>query len=82
MPIVCTEIATQGLRARSASSLVVASTPDEMSRAITAVWRSPDYRERLGAAARGWVTQHHAWTTTAREAIAAVEESVARGDAR
>lgn len=81
MPIVCTEVATQGLRAMSSSSLVVARTPEAMRREITTIWRHPDHRERLGVAVRNWVTEHHTWTATARDAIAALEQSLARGSA-
>lgn len=77
MPIVCTEVATQGLRATSSSSLVIARTPEDMSREITAIWRSADRRRQLATGVRRWVTEHHTWTATAVDAVGALEQSIA-----
>jgi glycosyltransferase involved in cell wall biosynthesis len=78
MPIVCTDVATQGLRAIASSSLVVTRTPEEMAREITAIWRDPARRGQLASAVRSWVTEHHTWTATARHAMDALEQSLSQ----
>jgi glycosyltransferase involved in cell wall biosynthesis len=74
-PIVCTPVAAQGLRTPSAP-LMLASSPDQMMRAMIDLWSSAAQRQQLGVTARAWVLEHHTWTATAQEAVERVRESL------
>ena len=73
LPIACTRVATRGLR--GTPPLTVASRPEELARAIVALWSNEPRRRQLGAEARRWVLEHHTWQATAREAAAGLAAS-------
>lgn len=75
-PIVCSAVALNGLRAPSESGTVLAKSPDDWVRALSALWSDPVKRARAGEAARKWVVTHHSWDTAARTAAAGLEESL------
>lgn len=76
LPIVCTPLATGGLRGEA--PLSVAKTPEEFATALVTLWADPDRRRQAAAAVRAWVVEHHSWLTTAKDAIAALESAKAR----
>jgi glycosyltransferase involved in cell wall biosynthesis len=73
LPIVCTPMATRGLRGEP--PLSVASTPEALTAAMATLWEDETLRGQIGADCRAWVLEHHSWTATAREAMAALESS-------
>jgi glycosyltransferase involved in cell wall biosynthesis len=73
MPIVCTPLATQGLRAVGEAPFAVASTPADLSQAILNVWADDRLRLSMGSGSRTWVVRHHSWAATAHTAIAALQ---------
>jgi glycosyltransferase involved in cell wall biosynthesis len=77
LPIVCTPLATGGLRGQA--PLSIAKTPEEFAAAVVALWSDDERRRQAAAAVRSWVVEHHSWLTTARDAIAALEASRAGG---
>jgi glycosyltransferase involved in cell wall biosynthesis len=79
MPIVCTPLATSGLRLPADRPLAITSTPESMADAIVSLWENDTRRKTAGAAARSWVLEHHTWTAMAREAIGTLERSQAGG---
>lgn len=44
--------------------------PAALAEALETLWRSPDFRQRLGQAARRTVLQHHTWDAIARKILA------------
>lgn len=76
MPIVCTRLATLGLRAADRAPLVVTDKSERMADAICDLWRDGQRRRQIGSDIRKWVLENHSWTVTAREAITAFGASV------
>jgi glycosyltransferase involved in cell wall biosynthesis len=74
MPIVGTPMAAKGLR--GSPPIAVGETPDQLAEAIVTLWADRERRTRLGVEARAWVLEHHAWSETARHAMAALEAQV------
>jgi glycosyltransferase involved in cell wall biosynthesis len=70
LPIVCTPAAAEGLRGQP--PLLLSSRPDEFAAAIVGVWADDARRRQLGHDVRAWVLQHHTWSATARDAMAAL----------
>jgi hypothetical protein len=79
MPIVCTPLATAGLRFGAATPLAVESTPDGIRDRIIDLWTNAERRQALGSAARGWVVEHHTWLSTARQAMATLDGKSSAG---
>src|SRR5262249_29955923 len=75
-PIVCTPRACQGLRQETALPLVQARQPAEWVEAVVALWQDGGQRRQLGSAAREWVLRHHTWESSARAAVASLEQSL------
>jgi len=71
LPVVCTPAAAQGLRGNP--PLILGNNPQQLADGIVSLWQDRAKRLQQGAAARAWVLEHHTWTATAREAIAALE---------
>jgi sugar transferase (PEP-CTERM/EpsH1 system associated) len=59
--VVASPQALAGIRAEPDVHLLLASTPDEWLTAITRLLDAPDYRNRLAAAGRRYVEDHHSW---------------------
>jgi len=76
LPIVCTPLATQGLKAVDDASLQIASEPVAFAATMTKLWSDEAQRAAIGAASRDWVVQHHSWRTTGQVAVATLEETV------
>jgi glycosyltransferase involved in cell wall biosynthesis len=72
MPIVCTPLATNGLRFGATTPLAVEATPDGIRDRIIDLWANDERRQALGSAARAWVVEHHTWLATARDAMATI----------
>lgn len=68
LPIVCTPLATGGLR--GTPPLLVASAPEEFAARLVELWKDPARRRELSTAVRQWVVTHHTWDATARDAMA------------
>jgi glycosyltransferase involved in cell wall biosynthesis len=79
MPIVCTPLATAGLRFGATTPLAVESTPDGIRDRIIDLWTNAERRRSLGSAARNWVVEHHTWLSTAREAMATLGANTSAG---
>ena len=61
LPVVGTTSATQGVAAVHGRHYLVADRPEEQAHAIRGLLRDAASRQRLGAAARRFVEQHHDW---------------------
>jgi polysaccharide biosynthesis protein PslH len=73
-PIVCTPHACKGLRSSATElPLVKAITPHDWVAGMLALWTDAGRRRQLGADARQWVVRCHSWSSTAREALDALE---------
>jgi glycosyltransferase involved in cell wall biosynthesis len=70
MPIVCTPLATNGLRFGATTPLAVESTSDGIRDRIIDLWTNDERRRALGSDARRWVVEHHTWLATAQDAMA------------
>jgi len=73
--IVCTPRAVRGLAARSA--VVEAASPRAWEKALLDLWEDSGRRQRLGAAAREWVLEHHTWEAAAAKAAEGLSRSTA-----
>lgn len=75
-PIVCTPRTCSGLRQSGAAPLRRATTAQEWTDALGALWASPETRHQIGTDARAWVLAHHTWAATAAEAVAGLRASL------
>lgn len=66
LAIVSTRIGAEGISLHNESNVLLADTPEEMSRATVRLLDDPDTRRRIGAAGRMWVLEHLNWRTTYR----------------
>ena len=76
--VVCSPAAGNGLRRPTESGMVVARSPADWVRGLTALWADPVRRERCGAEARRWVLANHSWEAAARTAAAGLEAALAK----
>lgn len=63
LPMVCSRRALHGLNGQP--PLQLADHPSEWVEALLGYWQDAAKRERAGAAARTWVTEHHTWNAAA-----------------
>jgi glycosyltransferase involved in cell wall biosynthesis len=70
LPIVTSPRGCAGLDRTEGLPFIVARRPSEWTRAIGSLWRDPDRRARLGAAARDWVLRRHTWSAAAKSVLA------------
>lgn len=75
-PIVASPRAVRGL---DAPPVVTCGSPAAWVRAIERVWQDPAHAATLGAQARRWVAQHHAWHGAAAELAALLKVGPATG---
>ncbi len=68
MPILASPKALNGLK--GAPPFPVLRSSAEWAERLVSLWRDRTERERLGRAARAWVTEHHTWDSAARTALA------------
>ena len=54
--------------------LAFADQPAEWVRVLTELWSNESARQKLGADARNWVTEHHTWDAAARAAAAGMRD--------
>ncbi len=59
--VLATPLCLQGLATEPGRHLLVASTPDEWVSSLDHLLGDADLRERLGAAGRAYVEEHHRW---------------------
>jgi glycosyltransferase involved in cell wall biosynthesis len=67
-PIVCSPRAANGLKGEP--PLMLARSAGDWSRALCRLWDDKAQREKAGAEGRRWVTSHHSWDASARQALA------------
>ena len=79
---VVTPLACQGLEVRADRELLIVEGADEIAAAIVRLLRDPTLRDRLGAAGREYVIDHHGWGSAARayERVYAQAIAAKRGD--
>lgn len=78
LPVVATSLAHRGLEAVPGRHLLVEDEPARFAEAVIWLLATPGHRMVLGAAARRFVEQHHAWSATAEAVERIVEAAVAR----
>jgi len=71
LPIVCTPRMSHGLRGNP--PLVKEASAPGFAAEVVKLWRSPARQIELSSDLRTWVTEHHTWSSVAREAIARLE---------
>jgi glycosyltransferase involved in cell wall biosynthesis len=64
--IVCSPVASNGLRNVERAPLVVARSAAEWTEALARLWGDSDHRKRLGENARRWALENHSWEAAAR----------------
>jgi len=77
-PILCTPVAAGGLRHAKTAPMVQARSAEAFGDALLALWNNPDHCAILGQSAREWVTTHHTWAATAKEATDALQDALAQ----
>lgn len=75
VPVVCSPEASGGVDAVPGDHLLVASTPSTWVDAVHAILNSADLRQRLSAAGRARVLDHHAWAGSMRRFDSLLEEA-------
>jgi polysaccharide biosynthesis protein PslH len=73
--IVCSPQACGGLRVPEPLPFQRVGSVKEWAAAIQALWADSERRQKLGAAARKWVLEHHTWQAAARDAIVGLSET-------
>lgn len=68
MPILASAKALNGLK--GTPPIPVPRSAADWAERLAKLWRDRTEREKLGRAARAWVTEHHAWSAAARTALA------------
>jgi glycosyltransferase involved in cell wall biosynthesis len=66
LPCIVTTLALQGLDVKEGEQVLVGQRPDELSAHILAVMGKDAIAQRLGRAARDYVSDHHSWSAAAR----------------
>jgi polysaccharide biosynthesis protein PslH len=74
MPILASPKALNGLK--GTPPFPVPRSIGEWAERLANLWRDRSDRERLGRAARVWVTEHHTWDSAARTALAGLGERI------
>jgi glycosyltransferase involved in cell wall biosynthesis len=74
MPILASPKALNGLK--GSPPFPVLRSPAEWAERLASLWRDRVECERLGRAARAWVTEHHTWDLAARTALAGLGERI------
>ena len=74
-PIVCTQLATLGMRMPPVPPMVIADRAADWIDALLSLWSDDSRRAALGEAARSWVITHHSWATAADLAMRPLETS-------
>jgi glycosyltransferase involved in cell wall biosynthesis len=75
-PLICSAVACGGLQVGGRSPFLRARDPGQWRDGLLTLWARADLRQRLGAAARQWVLDHHSWQAAARAAAAGLERSL------
>ncbi len=61
-PVVSTMLGAEGLEATDGRHLLLADTPEQLTRAVLSVLRSPELARRLGAAGRRLAVERYDWS--------------------
>ena len=61
LPVVCSSIGLEGLRAKPEQDLLLANTPKEYAQQIEKLWANNSLRAELTQNARSYVEAHHDW---------------------
>ena len=67
MPVVATPRVTAGVV--GSPPAVTAKRPAAFAEALVRLWADRGEQQRLGRAARAWVTEHHTWAACAKTAV-------------
>jgi sugar transferase (PEP-CTERM/EpsH1 system associated) len=78
LPVVATPVANEGIAATPDVHLQLRTTPRAFADAVIALLRDKTERERLGAAARGYVERHWTWEAHFEEQLRVFAEVAAR----
>ena len=70
LPVVCTPLATLGLR--GTAPVAAATTAGEFAVTLAAAWRDTDGRPARSRAIREWVMREHSWRATAEAGMIAL----------
>jgi len=73
-PIVCSQLASNGLTLSSDHPLTFANHPSQWVDALCSLWADEPRRRFLGQAARRWVIDAHSWESSARIAAQSVTD--------
>ena len=74
MPVLGSARVVSGLN--GTPPIPILRSPAEWATRLTALWRDREARQKMGRAARAWVTEHHTWAAAARVAIAGLRDRV------
>ena len=77
LPVVCTPLATLGLRGEP--PVITASSADDFANAVLTMWSDPQSRAGRAKAIREWVTTNHSWRAAAETAMAALANHLRSG---
>lgn len=75
MPVLCSGRVLEGLTGTPPFDRT--GGPGAWAARLTALWRDPEERRKLGRAARAWVVEHHTWDAAAAVAARGLAESLA-----
>ena len=75
VPVVTTSVACGALHAQADRDFLVGDSADDIARQILRVLQDRDLRERLAAAGRQYVEQHHDWRQIGRLLVAVYREA-------
>lgn len=78
LPVVTTPVGAEGVGARGNDGLVVGVHPAGFTDAVIALLEDADRADRLGSAARAYVSEHHRWSRIGDRYVSLLEEVVAR----
>jgi len=78
LPVVATPVANEGIQAADGTHLWLREGPRAFADAVIALLRDREARERLGAAARGFVERHWTWEAHFEEQLRVFADVAAR----
>lgn len=76
-PVVTTSQTLSAIQARADHEIIVADTPEALSRATLALLKDTDRRCRIGQAGRRYVEKHHDWHNVAKRLVSVYQAALA-----